>query len=232
MGFDRRAICCSGTAAALRAVNMRCMETRGPSTTPGPTLQWSGYRCFMSCTFHRTVDFKSFLCFVVNSSLFRSFLLLASLAMGPMAQAQGGIRVVLNNFDISTGGFGDLSYGLGYDHDFSERTSFTVLVSRYIEVGEMEIGYRSNYHFMDNDGASFYMGPNIALRTGGDARTGLPIGMHMGVRGGLQGFYADLFAGVRYRVGSKELGPSERLSLDNLPGTTFMFGLHFGIGWD
>jgi hypothetical protein len=149
-----------------------------------------------------------------------------------MVQAQGGVRAVLNNIDLSTDGFGDVSYGLGYDHDLTKRTSFTVMMSHFVEVRELEIGYRSNYHFMDNDRASFYMGPNIAVRTGGLAATGVPIGFHMGVRGGLENFYADLFAGVRYRVGNKELAPSERFSRDDLPGTMFMFGLHIGFGWD
>lgn len=163
--------------------------------------------------------------------LLRATALSVALIVGPSLLAQGGIRTALYNGDIGRA-YADLSYGLGYDHDITERTSLTVLASYFVEGRELELAYRSNYHVADNDQASFYLGPNIALRTGGDLPTGVPIGFHMGVRGGLEGFYADLFGGVRYRLGSKEVTDSERFATDMLPGVTLLFGLQFGLGWE
>lgn len=142
------------------------------------------------------------------------------------------MRLAPYHLDIGFDGTADVGWGLGYDHDLSERISFVVSAMYYEGTGDLELAYRSNYHFSSNDAGSFYLGPNAAVRMNGVAGVGVPNGLHMGVRGGLRGFYVDLFAGVRYRIGDKEVKPGEYFPERSVPDLLFTGGLHFGPGWD
>ncbi|HRO99435.1 MAG TPA: hypothetical protein PLN54_08380 [Flavobacteriales bacterium] len=149
-----------------------------------------------------------------------------------VARAQGGIRLAPYHLDVGLDGIVDVGWGLGYDHDLSERTSFVVNAMYYDGTGDLELAYRSNFHFSsNNDRSSFYMGPDAAVRMNGVAGVGVPIGLHMGVRGGLRGFYMDLFAGVRHRIGDKDVKPGEYYPERSVPGLLFTCGLHCGVGW-
>ncbi|MEZ4757954.1 MAG: hypothetical protein R2817_14095 [Flavobacteriales bacterium] len=166
------------------------------------------------------------------SQMTRSFALLAFLLSTTVLLAQGGIRLGIYQYEVGSDAYMDQGFGLGYDQDLTERTSFTASAMYFMTGEELEVCYRSNFHFADTDGPSVYMGPEVALRTGGLAGTGVPVGARLGLRGGLEGFFADLFGGIRYRIGSKELPLESGLNAEELPGVMFSFGLHIGFGWD
>ncbi|MBX2973811.1 MAG: hypothetical protein KF797_11970 [Flavobacteriales bacterium] len=150
------------------------------------------------------------------------------------ATAQGGIRAIFWDYEYFGSGIFMGSYGLGYDKDMNSRLSIAVQ-GRYgmVSGGAMQFDYRSAFHFADNSSGSFYLGPQITYRRFMELEaTQIPIGLRMGVRGGLQGFYADLFATVYYAAGdarlSRELGRA-----DPSPSPLgIALGLHMGIGWD
>ena len=52
------------------------------------------------------------------------------------------------------------------------------------------VNYRSAYHFSDNDRGSFYFGPSVGVRKFSEdgAPLLIPVGLRMGVRGGLARF--------------------------------------------
>jgi len=62
-----------------------------------------------------------------------------------------------------------------------------------------------------------------------------PVGFRTGVRGGLRGFYADLFASVSYSLGDRTgyvRDPSLTIPAREASPLAFNLGLHMGIGWD
>lgn len=109
------------------------------------------------------------------SQMTRSFALLAFLLSTTFLLAQGGIRLGIYQYEVGRDAYMDQGFGLGYDQDLTERTSFTASAMYFMTGEELEVCYRSNFHFADTDGPSVYLGPEVALRTGGLAGTGVPV---------------------------------------------------------
>ncbi|MGV3638768.1 MAG: hypothetical protein ACO1NQ_14090 [Flavobacteriales bacterium] len=160
-------------------------------------------------------------------------LLTAAYLSVPDANAQGGVRIIFWDYEFY-GGEVLPGYGLGYDHDLNDRLSLGIQAR--FSGPTLQLDYRSAYHFADNDRGSFYMGPQIGLRSFVEEEAiVLPLGFRAGVRGGLRGFYADLFAGVSYAIGEQASVVLDRSVNDDpsIPSPlTFNLGLHMGIGWD
>jgi len=157
------------------------------------------------------------------------------LALSLAAQAQGGIRAILLNYEPVATGFGDevVHYGLGYDADLNDRLSMRVQWRTAPALSSWVLNYHSNYHFSDNESSSFYMGSTIGVRMvgGADGATLVPVGMRMGVRGGLEGFYADLYIGGHYNVGGGGRVMLENRGAADLRTLSFCGGLDIGFGW-
>jgi hypothetical protein len=150
-----------------------------------------------------------------------------------VARAQGGIRAIIFNTEpVTTGVNSDfVHYGLGYDADLNDRLAMGVQMRYSIGASSWVFTYHSHFHFSDNEFSSFYMGPNIGFRTVDGFGTLVPIGMRMGVRGGLEGFYADLYVGGHYNVGGGSSTVLENTGVTDLRTLGFSGGLDIGIGW-
>ena len=167
-------------------------------------------------------------------SLVFCFGLLASLS----AAAQGGIRLIIWNYEqvvqAGTDAGLDSHFGIGYDHDLEKRLSYSIQFRYGLNSESFVLTYHSAFHFNDNYRGSFYLGPIIGVRRIGvlDDAVVVPVGMRIGVRGGLERFYADLHAGGQYNIGgSKEVAGDPYYANDLLRGT-FCFGLDLAWGWD
>ncbi len=160
-------------------------------------------------------------------------LVVSALLSAPVVNAQGGVRAIFWDYEVVDGSW--LSgYGLGFDHDMNERLSMGLQV-RY-SGPTLQADYRSAFHFSENDRSSFYLGPQCGLRSFLEEEDLVfPIGLRTGVRGGLRGFYADLFASVSYSLGDRAgYGADTSASLPAVDASpvSFNVGLHMGIGWD
>lgn len=168
-------------------------------------------------------------------AVFRSCLFIALASIGGGAQAQGGIRAIIWNVEpVATGINADfLHYGLGYDGDLNDRLSMGVQVRFSPGASSWVVNYQSSYHFSDNESTSFYMGPNVGFRSVGGSvgATLIPVGMRMGVRGGLEGFYADLYVGGLYNIGGGGRTELADVGIADLRTTSFCVGLDLGFGW-
>jgi hypothetical protein len=156
------------------------------------------------------------------------------LLWGGNANAQAGIRGIFWNIEPITARLGEdaFNYGIGYDHDMNDRLSLGLSLRVIPSIQGWVVNYRSAYHFSDNESGSFYMGPTIGLRSLGTYGTQLPVGMRMGVRGGLERFYADLYIGGLYIIGgSSPIGGSESVGAVDLRTGTVWVGLDLGWGW-
>lgn len=163
----------------------------------------------------------------------RNWLAPALVSLCISAQGQGGIRAIIwNGEPILAGTNPDmLHYGLGFDHDLNDRQSMNV--SARISRTGWVVSYMSAFHFSDNQSSSFYMGPTLGLRqiTTGDGATRIPVGLRVGVRGGLERFYADLYAGYRVDVIGKDVVIGENAMPMDIRRSSFMVGLDLGWGW-
>ena len=118
------------------------------------------------------------------------------------------------------------------------------------------IQYRSQYHFSDHYSTSAYIGSTLGVRyvrqtITGDVQTGsstssnsytrytdegngvvIPIGLRLGVRGALEGGYADIYVGLGYAIGSgAELTTAPfREEESELSSVNFQLGFAFGFG--
>lgn len=155
------------------------------------------------------------------------------------ASGQGGIRLIIWNYEpvlVSSDAFVDGQHlGVGYDQDLNHRLSFGIQFRMNTGVSRGWVAnYQSAFHFNDNSSGSFYFGPNIGVRSipGPDAKVLVPIGARIGVRGGLERFYADLHAGVQYNIGGGQPLYIDRGGVVDLRTGSFCFGLDLGWGWE
>jgi hypothetical protein len=150
------------------------------------------------------------------------------------AYGQGGVRLIIWNVEsVEVDGF-ESHYGLGYDHDLNKQLSLGVNLRYALNTESLILNYRSAFHFSDNDRASFYLGPTVGMRFFRESGYGVqvPLGFRMGVRGGLEYFYADLYVGAQYSLGASGavLSDDGFNSLDLRKGS-FGGGLDLGFGW-
>ncbi len=213
-------------------------------------------------------------------SIRRTFglLMLGLVLNGTKAVAQLGIRYGVQHEKVTGADLGtDLNMVLGWDFDLNERLSggldfstdmrwskqYSMPVqalgtANYAErVRSIGVQYRSQYHFMDNDGTSLYLGPTIGLRAvrqmieyseevfnigwgtsyiqreRKDNGLLFPLGLRVGVRGTLDGGYADLYVAVGTNLGSNEpICDLPFLVDESMPNKTFFqAGFCYGIGW-
>ena len=167
-------------------------------------------------------------------SVARIVLLLISGVCCSHASAQGGLRLILWDYEMPTEGRGASQYmGFGYDHDLNERSSLGLDVRLSLGEPGWGVQYRSAFHVADNDASSFYLGPTIGIRSvGEDPIIMVPLGARMGVRGGLENFYADLFLGFITNLGAPDTRPSDYSSAPKLSGLNLLIGLNLGFGWE
>lgn len=150
--------------------------------------------------------------------------------------AQTGVRLLLWDYALATeGGIrGSQTVGFGLDHDVSERGSIGLDLKMGIgEGGGWGAYYRSAYHVSDNENASFYLGPTLGFARIGedDPVTVVPLGFRMGVRGGLEGFYADLYGGVISNLGAGSAVSTGDGEVTDTSGLLLVLGLNIGFGW-
>lgn len=137
-------------------------------------------------------------------------------------------------------------FGFGYDKDLEEYLSMAVelMFSQGMFGGRnaaITMQYRSAFHLQSNQQSSAYIGPLVAFRMVDvttyenkvlreESKTVFPLGLRMGVRGDLRGFYADLYASVVFQIGGEEL-TSTSTYVPPVP-ITYAIGFDMGIGWD
>lgn len=195
------------------------------------------------------------------------------------AHAQNGIRYALHAEKVTQAPlFEPLFLSVGWDFDHNDRFSggldFVMDMnwrqgydSYYYgsgQIGDYEekvkavgLQYRSQYHFMDNDGTSLYLGSTVGFRmvrqlieyqelvavpfgsdyyrTRNNEGTGVlvPIGLRLGVRGPLDGGYGDAYVCLGYNAGSSDpFSPLSFLKEESMPSALMLqVGLAYGIGW-
>ncbi len=180
----------------------------------------------------------------------RSLSILILLCSVGFANAQTGIRFTFLDFDqISTNWRPDIL--VGFDKNLGDRLSIGVDVVKgfrfdqndddFYAMNTWGIQYRSQYFF----GSSVYIGSTIgfrriALSVNPDPfgtyysvygtspafiptrdLTIVPVGIRLGLRSELDGWYQDLYAGVGYNLNA----PTE------LSSAWINLGYAFGIGW-
>lgn len=142
------------------------------------------------------------------------------------------------------------TFGLAFQRDFQKRLGMGVDVN-YAgrdagDVSAFELIYSAKFFTADNDGTACYVGSFIGVQriSGSGVSTGaasssadfsrvqVPIGLRAGVRGGLQGYFGEIFTHVGYAIGNGELlsTPSGKLNSEPL-----YFGVGFsflGFGWE
>lgn len=174
----------------------------------------------------------------------RTLIVASALAFSTAATAQAtGV-----NFTIMYGhslyshqpGFSpNTTYGFGVQHDLSDRLGFGVDVN-YVSTGysstdAWEFMYHAKYFASDNDATAFYIGSFIGVQnaSGDYPFVTLPIGLRTGVRGGLEGYYAELFLQAGYSIGSGELVRYPEGGVLESKPLFFGIGVSFlGFGWD
>jgi len=153
--------------------------------------------------------------------------------------AQSGIRTHLYNAFLVANEPRQLGIvlGLGYDHDLSRSLAYGIdadyLIVTFRDDDErdgaaLQLNYRAYYLTGDPDASSFYFGSRLGLRRISfldDVTWSCPIGVRLGVRGGLERFFADLFVELGAQAGGTT--PSGAA----LSGPEIHAGLDIGFGW-
>ena len=147
------------------------------------------------------------------------------------------------------------TFGLAYQQDLDRR--FGAAFDFFYGNDEYGIKayegiYSAKFFTSDNDATAFYLGTFLGVqylkasiqegisnpsggttyRTLESSKVQLPIGLRMGVRGGLDGYFAELFAQVGYAIGNGKLYTTNGETVASSP---LYFGVGFsflGFGWD
>lgn len=152
------------------------------------------------------------------------------------SRAQSAIRFIVWNFEPVFETI-ELHVGLGFDSDINDRLSWGVQGRTSIESvnGRSWVAsYHSAYHFSDTRYSSLYLGSNVGIRRVnlGPGATMVPVGVRLGLRGALEGFHADLYAGVGYNIGSGRSLTADDRPVMHLRTMTYCIGVDLGLGWD
>ncbi len=157
--------------------------------------------------------------------------------------------------DHLSGGL-DFVMDMNWQDEYAQPYYSTVVTggpsSYYEKFKALGLQYRSQYHFMDNDGTSLYLGTTIGFRAVRQVinytddtnfnyvqrkveGNGLliPVGLRIGVRGALDGGYGDFYLAVGQNIGSGEAFTKLPFLLEESMPSKLMFqlGLAYGIGW-
>lgn len=153
-------------------------------------------------------------------------------------------------------GFISTAVGLGYQQDLTPRFGLgldAVLgFERTKGIRSYEGIYSAKYFFSDNDGTALYMGTFIGLQSIKAEQTGsfngvngysparnvaasklqVPIGVRAGLRGGLDGYFGEVFVQAGYALGSGELYTDHGETVQTTPLYFSIGGSFIGFGWD
>jgi hypothetical protein len=141
------------------------------------------------------------------------------------------------------------TFGLGIQHDFDRRIGMGVDVfysaGEQYNINALELIYSAKYFTSSNEYTSFYIGSLVGVQilSGSGSVNGIsgsvdvshiqiPVGLRAGLRGGLEGYFGELFVQGGYAIGHGELYRNSTGSVNSAP-LYFMFGLSFlGFGWE
>ena len=171
-------------------------------------------------------------------------------AFGPQGFSQAsGINLTLQYahaiVDGDKGIVPSATFGLGFQRDFQKRLGMGLDLNYAARdasnVRAIEMIYSAKYFAADNDGTACYIGSFIGVQSfsgtgssssGDIAHLQFPIGLRAGVRGGLEGYFGEVFTHVGYAIGN---GTLQTNSAGNLSSEPLYFGLGFsflGFGWE
>lgn len=140
--------------------------------------------------------------------------------------------------------------GLGFQRDFQRRIGMGVDLNYASRqnggLQAFEAIYSAKYFLSDNDATACYIGSFLGVQSisGTDVHTGtvstsvdfsrvqVPIGLRAGVRGGLEGYFGEIFTHVGYAIGNGELVST---SSGKVNSEALYFGVGFsflGFGWE
>ena len=136
------------------------------------------------------------------------------------------------------------AYGLSFQHDFKDRVGMGVTASLVGEESRsFELLYDSKFFTSDNDDqTAFYVGSFIGFQklktsvyTGKEyedvSRTQIPVGLQIGVRGGLPGYFGELKLKVGYCLASGSLGGVGNAEVSTEPLYLGLGIAYLGFGW-
>lgn len=177
-------------------------------------------------------------------------LLAAALVVGTFTvQGQAsGLNLLLEyrNADVrdEDGGSLGAAFGLSFQRDLRDRLGMgiTFLYSPADAPG-MELQYDSKYFTSGNDVTAFYVGSFLGVQritssvyNGSSAedvsRIHVPIGLQMGVRGGLPGYFAELRFKLGYRIGHGTIGEGRFANDVSEPLYVGLTLSYLGFGWE
>ena len=135
--------------------------------------------------------------------------------------------------------------GLGFQRDFQKRIGMGLDVNFAQRDGSriqtIEAIYSAKFFTSDNDATALYIGSFLGVQSysGGSGTSAgdvshlqFPIGLRAGLRGGLEGYFGELFTHVGYAIGNGELVSTSSGKVNSAP---LYFGLGFsflGFGWE
>lgn len=147
-----------------------------------------------------------------------------------------------------------VTLGLAYQHDFEPRFGVAFdffYASESNGLKSNEFIYSAKFFTSDNDATAFYIGSFVGVQSLKgvvsvvDVNAGMatarrveisklqfPIGVRAGVRGGLDGYFAELFTQVGYAIGSGELYMQEGKAVNSSPLYMCVGFSFLGFGWD
>jgi hypothetical protein len=181
-----------------------------------------------------------------------AMLLLAAFSPACFAQATGINFTLQYAHAIVEGDRGivpSATIGLGFHRDFQRRIGMGVEVNYAKREGSdlkaFEAIYSARYFTGDNDGTSFYLGSFLGVQriSGQGERTStaevqnvsrvqFPVGLRIGLRGGLDGYFGELFTHVGYALGNGTLLTTSSGTMDSAP-LYLGLGISFlGFGWE
>ncbi|MBS1941478.1 MAG: hypothetical protein JST38_11460 [Bacteroidetes bacterium] len=159
----------------------------------------------------------------------------------------GMVKGLSNSRQLASG------LGLAYQQDFEPRFGMALDLNYRmdnVDVHAVDGIISAKYFTSDNDATAFYIGsffgiqslkatsreyasPGIGSAVMKDhTKLQFPIGLRAGVRGGLDGYFAELFAQAGYMIGNGQLYTSEGEQVSTSP-VFLSIGFSFlGFGWD
>jgi hypothetical protein len=187
---------------------------------------------------------------------FRSVCLLALSQAPIMVRGQAtGLNITLDYghklVEQDRGFVPTATFGLGVQHDFDRRIGMGVdlfySAGEQYSVNALEFIYSAKYFTSSNEYTSFYVGSMLGVQLLSGSGYGIvgsnngsvevshvqiPVGLRAGLRGGLEGYFGELFVQGGYAIGNGELYRNSAGSVNSAP-LYFMVGMSFlGFGWE
>jgi hypothetical protein len=186
----------------------------------------------------------------------RTVIALSFAVLSPLLHAQAtGINITLDYghrlVEDDRGFVPTATFGLGVQRDFDRRIGMGVdlfySAGEQYSVNALEFIYSAKYFTSSNEYTSFYVGSLLGVQLLSGSGYGIsgsnngsvevshvqiPVGLRAGLRGGLDGYFGELFVQGGYAIGNGELYRNSAGSVNSAP-LYFMVGLSFlGFGWE